>query len=185
MKKISLFLFLGFLTMIFISSCSNVLTYAQQLDNEQALIKAYINRDNNNFIITNSLPSDKKWMKDGKEIYYKSPSGLYFHLVDSGGSKTDTITLQKKNTVIPRFKQYELTANSDTTNNWSTVDYAYSPYEFVYLDMTQSCKGFQEAVGYMKRNNSQAKIIVPFLLGFDTNSSTTYGYTLTIKFLKQ
>ena len=178
MKKISFFLFLGFITMIFISSCSNTLTYAQQLDNEQALIKTYIKRNNIN--VLDVFPTDK-W---GPNDYVKTSSGLYFHLVDSGDVVNKSYILEPKNTVIPRFKQYELTENSDTINNWNTVDYAYSPYEFVYQNMAQSCKGFQEAVGYMKRNNSQAKIIVPFLMGFDTNSSTPYGYTLTIKFLK-
>ena len=181
MKNISLFLFLGFLTMIISSSCTSIKTYAQQLDDEQTLINAYIKR--NNFNVVTTLPTNNVWTKDGRDIYYKSTSGLYFHLVDHGDISILNDTLESKNTVIPRFKQYELTENSDTISNWSTADYPY-PDEFIYKDMTQSCKGFQEAVSYMKRNDSQAKLIVPFLLGFDSSNSTPYGYTLKMKFLK-
>jgi len=183
MKQLSIFLFLTFLVVLISTSCSNVKTFAQQLDDEQATIKAYVNRSGNNFIVLNSFPTDKKWMKDGRDIYVKTTSGIYFHLVDSGDMSIKADSLVAKNTVIPRYKQYNLTATSDTTSNWSTIDYPYPP-EFVYLDMTQSCKAFQEAVTYMKYNESQAKIIVPFLLGFDSSDSTPYGYTLKIKILK-
>ena len=180
MKKISLFLFLGFILSLVSTSCSNTKTFAQQLDDEQALINAYIKRNNINVVTT--MPTNNIWAKDGKDIYYKSTSGLYFHLVDSG-SRVDTATLQLKGTVIPRYKQYYLTLTPDTISNWSTIDYPYPP-EFVYGDMTQSSKAFQEAVWYMRKNGSQAKLIVPFLLGSDVNSSTPYAYILKIQVLK-
>lgn len=178
MKQISFFLFLSFLVVIISTSCSNVKTFAQQLDDEQATINAYIKRNNIN--VLSAFPSDKKW---GSNDYVKTGSGLYFHLVDSGNRSIKGDTLLAKNTVIPRYKQYDLTTTSDTISNWNTNDYPYPP-EFTYLDMTQSCKAFQEAVSYMKRNESQAKIIVPFLLGFDSSNPTPYCYTLKIQFLK-
>ena len=181
MKQLSIFLFLSFLVVIISTSCSSTKTFSQQLDDEQATINAYIKRNNINVLST--FPADKKWVKDGQDIYVKTGSGLYFHLVDQGDTLIKKDSLVAKNTVIPRFKQYYLTTASDTTSNWNTIDYPY-PSEFVYLDMTQSCKGFQEAVTYMKYNESQAKIIVPFLLGFDSTDSNPYGYTLKIKILK-
>jgi Domain of unknown function (DUF4827) len=181
MKQISIFLSLTFLVVLISSSCSNVKTFAQQLDDEQTTISAYVKR--NNITVLSSFPTDKKWVKDNKDIYVKTGSGLYFHLVDSGDRSIKADTLLPKNTVIPRYKQYDLAVSSDTISNWNTIDYPYPP-EFVYLDMTQSSKAFQEAVTYMKRNDSEAKIIVPFLLGFDSNSSNPYGFTLKIKILK-
>ena len=171
MKKISLFLFLGFLLTLASNSCTNTKTFAQELDDEQTLINAYVKRPSNNFIVLNSFPTDKKWLKDGRDIYVKTTSGLYFHLVDSG-SKTDTATLELRNIVTPRYKQYDLTANPDTVRNWNTIDNPHPP-QFIYGDMTQSCKAFQEAVSYMSRNESEAVIIVPFLLGFNSTANTT------------
>jgi hypothetical protein len=180
MKRISYLFFLIFIISLVSSSCSNTKTFAQQLDDEQTLISAYIKRNNINVLTT--FPADKKWKEND---YVKTGSGLYFHLVDSGGSKIDTTTLQLKNTVIPRYKQYALSLAADTTSYWTTIDFGYTP-DFVYGDLTQSCLAFQEAVSYMKRNDSQAKIIVPSEIGFtaDKNSVTPYGYTLKIRFQK-
>lgn len=179
MKRISYFFFLVFIISICSTSCSNTKTYAQQLDDEQALIKAYIKRNNIN--VLTSLPANKNWREND---YYKSGSGLYFHLVDSGKLATPGDTLKSKYTVVPRYKQYALALNSDTISYWNTIDFAF-PSDFIYEDYTQSCLGFQEAVKYMKRIDSEAKLIVPSSLGFSTdkNSVTPYGYTLKIKFL--
>lgn len=180
MKKISIFLFLGFLILLISSSCTNIKTYAQQLDDEQTLINAYIKR--NNIHVLSAFPDSAKHEVWGANDFVKTGSGLYFHLLDSG-DVTSKVLLELKNTVIPRYKQFELTANSDTVSNWNTIDYPY-PSEFTYGDLTQSCKGFQEAVSYMKRNESQAIIIVPFTMGFSSTSSTPYAYILKIKILK-
>jgi len=90
-----------------------------------------------------------------------------------------------KNTVVPRFMQYTLSAVADTISNWSTIDYPY-PSDFTYGDLTQSCKAFHEAASYMKRNDTEAKLIVPSSIGFSTelNSVTPMGYDLKIKFQK-
>ncbi|MEI6754482.1 MAG: DUF4827 family protein [Paludibacter sp.] len=178
MKKISLFLFLGFLLTLASNSCTNTKTFAQELDDEQTLINAFVKRNNLNIVST--YPVDSIWNKDGRDIYYKSTSGLYFHLVEKG----DTSKVELRNIVTPRYKQYDLTANPDTVRNWNTIDNPHPP-QFIYGDMTQSCKAFQEAVSYMSRNESEAVIIVPFLLGFNSTANTTpYAYILKIKILK-
>lgn len=180
MKRISYLLFLGFLTLLISTSCSNTRTYAQLLDDEQTLISAFVKR--NNIRVLTSFPADKKW---GPNDYVKTGSGLYFHLVDSGNRTVPGDTLMLKNTVVPRYKKYTLNVVSDTISDWSTIDYPY-PDIFVYGDMTQSSKAFQEAVTYMKRNDSEAKIIVPSTIGLnaDMMSVTPYGYDLKIKILR-
>lgn len=179
MKRFSLIFLAGLLLMgampIFYS-CSNTQTYAQQLDAEKTLIAAYIKR--NGIQLVDTLPAVNKWTD---KLYYHSTSGLYFHLVSPG----DTDTLVLKDLVVPRYIQYTLDVVADTVRNWSTIDYPF-PATFIYGDLSQSCKGFQEAVSYMKGNNSQAKLIVPSKLGFSTylNSVTPLGYDLKIQIQK-
>ena len=191
MKRISYLFFLIFLTSIVASSCSSTETYAQLLDDEQALIHGFIVR--NNILIVSTFPVDtpwvskgeNAWVKNGRDVYVLTSSGLYFHMINPGTSISKGDTLMLKNTVVPRFKQYSLGLPSDTISNWNTVDYPY-PSDFTYGDLTQSCKGFQEAVSYMKRNYSEAKIIVPSKIGFnaDMMSVTPYGYDLKILYQK-
>jgi hypothetical protein len=182
MKRISYLLFLGFIFSIIASSCSSTETYAQQLNDEQALIKAYIKR--NNIVVVSTFPTSLPWVKDGNDIYVKTSSGLYFHMINPG-DVTNMDTLKSKYTVVPRFKQYTLDVVSDTISNWNTIDFPY-PSSFTYLDLTQSCKGFHEAASYMKRNETEAKLIIPSSYGFTTymNSVTPMAYDLKIKFLK-
>jgi len=181
MKRISYLFFLIFLVSLFASSCSSTETYAQLLNDEQALIHGFIVR--NNIQLVSTFPADSIWTKNGKEIYAVTSTGLYFHMVNYGDSVKSNDTLILKNTVVPRFLQYTLGVPADTISNWTTVDYPY-PSDFVYGDATQSCKGFQEAVSYLKRNGSECKLIVPSKIGFnaDMMAVTPRGYDLKIKF---
>jgi len=184
MKRISYLFFLIFLASIFASSCSSTKTYSQLLNDEKDLMDGFIKR-NNILVVSGTPDKNTVWTNNkGQDIYMLTTSGLYFHMINSG----DTIpndTLEFRNTVVPRFKQYTLGVPSDTISNWTTIDFPY-PSDFIFGDMTQSCKGFQEAASYLKRNNSEAKIIVPSKLGFNTDmmSVTPYGYDLKIKFKK-
>ena len=182
MKRISYLFFLIFLVSVFASSCSNTKTYAQLLDEEKSLIDGYIKR--NNILVVTTFPTDTPWVKDGRDIYALTSSGLYFHMINPG-DLTSNDTLELKNTVVPRFKQYTLGVVSDTISNWSTIDYPY-PSDFVYGDLTQSCKAFQEAAFYLKRNNSEGKLIVPSKIGFNTDmmSVTPQGFDLKIQIQK-
>ena len=182
MKRISYLFFLIFLASIFASSCSSTKTYAQLLNEEQDLIDGFIKR--NNILVVSSFPTDTPWVKNGKEIYVLTTSGLYYHLVNPGDLSSKD-TLEYKNTVVPRFIQYTLGVPADSISNWTTIDFPY-PSDFTYGDLTQSCKAFQEAASYLKRNNSEAKLIVPSKLGFNTEmmSVTPLGYEYKIKFQK-
>lgn len=177
MKRISYLIFLTLLTCLIISSCSDTKTYAELLNSEKVLIANFVKRNNIN--VLKSFPADDAW---GPNDYVLTSSGLYFHLV-SPGTGTDTLALS--NVVVPRFKQYTLTEVSDTISNWTTIDYAY-PTDFVYGDYTKSCVAFHEAASHMKRNESEAKIIVPSKIGFNADmlTVTPYGYDLRIKIQK-
>jgi len=182
MKRISYLFFLIFLVSLFASSCSNTKTYAQLLNDEKSLIDGYIKR--NNILVVTTFPTDTPWVKNGRDIYVLTSTGLYFHMINPG-DLTSKDTLELKNTVVPRFKQYSLGIVSDTISNWSTIDYPY-PSDFTYGDLTMSCKAFQEAAFYLKRNNSEGKLIVPSKIGFNSDmmSVTPQGYDLNIKIKK-
>ena len=192
MKRIPLLILLAFVVSLIISSCSKDLTYAQELQIEKTAINNYIKRKGIKVIY--KFPKTFKEWNDSTVYYYNASTGLYFHLIDSGYLAYKGDTLEVKNKVVPRYKEYNLNAIADTTvNNWSTLEYP-RPNSFIYdnsyiisnpsyyLSSGLSCAGFQEAVSYMKRNGSMAEIIIPSKLGFYylNNDVTPYAYHLKI-----
>ena len=133
-----------------------------------------------NIKVLDTFPADNQFADNE---YVLTESGLYFQLVDEG-TGTDTVAYNDK--VIIRYKRWQLSAHSDTTSYWTTDESAY-PLTFQYgVSSDYSCEAWQEAVGYMKRNNSHAKLIVESKLGFsdDENSVTPYAYEIKIKIQK-
>ena len=181
MKRLSFLFLIAISTVILISSCSDSTTYAQQLKEEKAKISAFISRDTIN--VLSKFPADKKWKTND---YVLTSTGLYFHLVDSGDVSTKD-TVEIGDLVIPRYKEY--TMDDPTilhTSNWSTIDYP-RPNDFIYGSASTAYTGFQEAASYMKRNNSEARIIVPSKIGFyysDLTAATPYYYYIKIKVSK-
>jgi hypothetical protein len=174
---------LGLLVFLFTAySCSNDVTYAEQLKAEKELIKDYISR--NDIQVVTKMPTTFPWPDN---VYYKSSTGLYFRLVSQGDSlfDGDTIRVESGDLVVARYIQYTLETTPDTIFAWNTIDYSY-PVKFTYLDDfddTEVCAGWQEAVYFMKYMNAQAKLIVPSKIGFSTYSDevTPIGYDLQIK----
>jgi len=181
MRRFPILILSSFLISIAVSSCSDTVTYAEQLKAEKATIKAYLAQNGINVI--SKVPANNVW---GEKDYLLTSDGLYFHLVNPGDVKSKD-TVEVYNTVVPRYYEYTLNEPADTTiNNWSTIDYPY-PSSFIYGVSSQSCTGFQEAVSYMKRNNSIAKLIIPSKIGFYSTSTTSvvpYGYYLKIQIQK-
>lgn len=179
--------FLGFLLIILLFSAiliscnsSDDPTYAQQLKDEKELIADYIKR--NNIKVVTDKPTSFPW---GENVYYLTSTGMYIHLMSEGDITNTADTLVKNDLVIPRFYQYTLNTKSDTISNWNTIDYPF-PTTFNYLDYSQVCVGWHEAVGYMKRNNSRAKFILNSKLGFTPtgNEVIPYEYEMIIKIQK-
>lgn len=161
------------------TSCQENITYAEQLKTEQTVIADYLSRMGIEVVTT--LPTEYPWPEG---TYYKSKTGLYFHLVNQGDTSSSYF-LETGDKVVPRFIQYTLTEKPDTLFNWTTIDFPYTT-DFNYLDYTQVCYGWHEAASYMKYNNSEAKVIVYSKLGFSQyqNSVTPVGYDLKIRIQK-
>lgn len=177
MKRISNLLFVVFLGSLIFSSCSDTKTYAELLKDEKVLIADYIKNEKIN--VLHSFPADDAW---GANDYVLTSSGLYFHLVSPG---TGTDTLELNDVVVPRFVQYTLGEEPDSISNWNTIDFPY-PTKFHYGALTEVCAAWHEAAGYMKKNESEAKLIVPSKLGFNDYmmAVTPLAYDFKIKIRK-
>ena len=162
-----------------ISSCDDNVTFADELAAEQTLINGFIKR--NNITVVDKMPITFPWPD---KVFYKSNSGLYFRLT-AQGAVTSGDTIQSGDMVVARFLQYTLNEKADTLPNLSTLDFPY-PTTFNYMDYSQVCVGWHEAVGYMKRHNSEATIIVYSRIGFSqfNRPATPIGYDLKIKIQK-
>lgn len=171
--------------------CDQQSSYSDLRKQEDKLIENYIKRMGINVLET--LPAnDYVW---GEKDYYRVAGydDLYFHLEKRGDSirisnSGDTTRIDKVSggeTIIMRYKEYELTENADTTSNWTTNDSPY-PVEFKYDgygDRTISCTGWQVAVGLMGYPESVCKVIVPSKQGFSAavKAVKPYGYDLYMR----
>lgn len=175
--RVVLFLFL---TLLMVTACKDDgMTYAEELKAEKELIADFISRQNIQLVTV--MPS-YPWPEN---VYYKSKTGLYFRLTNPGDTASQD-SVEAGDLVVPRYLQYTLVQhNPDTIWKLNTLDSAY-PLKFVYKNTTQACLGWHEAVGYMKKNNSEAKIIVYSKLGFSqyADPATPIGYDIKIKIQK-
>ncbi|MEA4937071.1 MAG: DUF4827 family protein [Paludibacter sp.] len=178
-KIIRVVIFLFFILLITNACNDKDVTYAEELKAEKKLIADFISRQNIKVVTT--MPTGN-WPDN---VYYKSRTGLYFRLTNQGDVASQD-SVEAGDLVVPRFIQYELVANNpDTIFNMNTINSPY-PLSFVYLNTAQACLGWHEAVGYMKKNNSEAKIIVYSKLGFSqyADPATPIGYDIKIKIQK-
>lgn len=165
---------------VFFTSCIDEVTYGDQLKDEKNLIADFISRKNITVVETepNAVPYPEN-------VYYKTPSGLYINIFDAGDKTSDSLEVNDE--VIFRYIKYTLNAKADTSTYLTTID-SREPTSFYYYDFSQeqSCKGWHEAVSYMKYNNARAKIIVYSKLGFksDQEAVIPYGYDIYLKIRK-
>ena len=144
MKKIFIILFPVILITLFMS-CNKTKSYSELQDEEIATINNYIQQ--NNIQIVTTKPAENAW---GTNVYYKTTSGLYFHLVNVG-DKTDSLTINSE--VGYRFIEYALdAANTVRLKNWEPWDFP-DPILFTYGNtnsITTLGSGIYEAMGLIK-----------------------------------
>lgn len=171
------------MTVLILNACKDEgVTFAEELKAEKELIADFISRKG--IKVVSVMPTTFPWPEN---VYFKSRTGLYFRLTDQGDPITlDTLQVERGDLVVPRYIEYSLVAhNPDTISKMNTVDSAY-PDAFIYLNTVQACLGWHEAVGFMKRNNSAAKLIVYSKIGFPqfAKPATPRGYDISIKIQK-
>lgn len=185
MKFLLKVIFAFFLPSLIFVSCSNDKTYADQLKQEQKLIKSFIARQK--IKVVTKMPDTIPFPEN---VYYKTSSGLYIRLENQGDKyidgKLNPDSAETNDRISFRYIQYTLKNPADTAyyNNTAASQY---PASFYYNDLADKngCSGWQEAASYMKYNNAEAKIIVYSKLGFDNDENYVipYGYdiSMTIK----
>lgn len=180
MKQFTYLISLFFIVTLILTSCDDKKTYAELLKDERVTIADFIKR--NNIQVVSEFPTANAW---GENIYVKTTSGLYYRLINEGENSANADTVETNDMLAVRYIQYTLTEKSDSVFSWNTIDSPY-PTTFNYRDYSQSCAAWHEAVSYMKYNESEAIIIVPSKIGFQTNmiSVTPLAYRLRIQFQK-
>lgn len=176
MRKIFYFISIAIIITLVISSCNDT-TYATELKNEKELIQDFIDRQG--IKVIKEIPADSTTWKENE--YYLTADGLYINITNPGtGDKITTYDI-----VVPRYLQYTLYADADTVKNLTTVDNS-RPTTFIYGNDTKASTAFQEAVYYMKRNGSEAKLIIPSKINSNDfwDPATPMGYDFNIKILK-
>lgn len=175
--KSAIYIFFFSVSTLFLFSSCNDTTYAKELKVEQALIDAFVKRHDIKVIKT--LPADGVVWNENE--YFLTDDGLYIHLTKLG-DLNDGVTVEDNDIIVPRYIRYTLDVVADTVSNWTTIENP-DVVEFKYKDFTQSCTAFHEAVKIMKRNNSEALLIVPSKISFDDfwSPATPMGFKLKIK----
>ncbi len=171
-------LFILTIVLLALYSCgSDTVSYSELQDKEQKNIKEYIKR--NKIKIVKEMPQVDKWAEN---LYYKSESGLYFHLI----SKGDTTIQVKNNSIISiRFLLSKIDKNNTLLiRNWDPQDFS-TPEKLKISDLSYNPSfgiGVQEALRYMKNKQSEAIIIVESALNTNSykNSVTPVKYQLKI-----
>lgn len=181
MKLLKKIIFFAVATLLVFSACKDdSLTYTEELKIEQKKIKDFIAREG--IKVVTVMPTTFPWEE---KVFYKSKTGLYFRLISQGDFEEKGDSIIRGDFVSPRYIQYTLDVKADTTSFESTINYPYTR-DFKYLDLTQVCPAWHEAVGYMKYNNAKAQLIIPSKIGFPQFSrpATPIGYNIDIKVKK-
>ncbi len=158
-------------------SCSDRVSYAELQEREQDNIQNFI--DKNKIEVVRVMPKEDEWKEN---IYYKSETGLYYHLVQKGDKEiqaTDNSIVSIRY-VANKIDKY----NKEILRNWDAQDFIYP--EMIKIGDLSYNKGFgqgvNEALGYMKNYQSEAIILVESRLNTSSykNSVTPVRYRLKI-----
>jgi len=184
MKNLLWIILFGLILSIFFFSCrGDSRTYARQIDEERALIDDFIRRQG--IQVTNRMPSDDEFLAN-RNLFFRSSSGLLYRL-----ERASDPELSPQDTIIPGVRvfmsyiEYTLTERADTIDFRSPQ--AFPPFgnSFIFDERRPTAAApaaFIEAIGYMKRSGTKARLIVPHRIGFNPTLVRPLGYDLEIMF---
>ncbi len=150
-------LFFTFLFGLFLlsTSCDKTKTYAEMLKEEKDATNRFI--DQNRFVVVEDFPQGDF----GQNVYYKTPEGLYMHII----SKGTEVNLKTGDYVYIRFKGRLLFKDETTSTNsgdypWTFLynnPYSYSGDYFI-------CEGITIPLKYIG-DQGKVSLIIPSRLG--------------------
>ena len=183
MKNLLWIILFGLTLPVFFVSCGgDSRTYARQIDEERALIDDFIRRQG--IQVTSRMPSDSAFLAPGNEnLFFRSSSGLLYRLERPNSPPSPTDTIIRGVTVFMRYIEYTLTERSDTADFRSPQAFPFDNSHIFGNGPTPSTPAaFIEAIGYMKRSGTKARLIVPHRIGRNPTLVRPYGYDLEITF---
>ena len=181
MKRIlSVFVLVSLLAAV-VSSCDNSATYAAQLEDEMQSIKQYI--ADSSITVVNEVPTVVPW-PDG--VYYKTESGLYVHVLDTGVVVNKNLATNTP--VYVRYNEFDMKGKPHYSNMESSSD----PVELFYNNVSATasagdCLAWHEGLKYVG-DGGHIEMIVPASIGWpmytSTSSLTAMYYELRYTFWK-
>ena len=172
MKRVLPILILFVLLAASFTSCDNSMTYAEQLKDEKQSIKDYI--QTKNIQVVDTIPTVVPWPNG---VYFKTESGLYVRVLDTGDLVQTDIPENTFFTV--RYNEKYL----DGDDHFSNMNSSGDPIELIYgkVGSTSSyadCVAWHEGLDFVGKNG-HIEMIVPASIGwsvYTTTSSLTAMY---------
>jgi len=152
------------------AACKDQDTYAEQLANEKADIKAFMK--DRGYTVTSSYP-DTVPFPEG--LFYQTKSGLYIHVIDTGIRPSKVIA--DNTLILARFIELNMKGDTVYQNMQGTGD----PFELYYNNVQTSvtygdCAAWHEPLKYVA-DGGHVYIITPTKLGMPMYTSTTSTLT--------
>jgi len=173
MRKIHFYLLLIVGLFVTLYSCDNAKTPQEYLREEKKAVDRFISR--NDIKVLKEYPADGVFQENE---YFRTPDGLYIHVVDSGNGKRvrpHNSADSYRSTVLVRFDYYldvKSYVSGDTTKY--SLGYAYLPIEFKYGipgsygDL--ACNGWAVPLSYVGEE-AIVDLIIPSSLGASSHNS--------------
>jgi len=162
-------------------SCSDTETYAEQLATEKANISAFIK--SRGYTVTSTIPKVVPWPDS---VFYKTESGLYIHIVDTGTYVIDTIP--KNTPICVRYLEVDMDGDTTFSNMYSSAFPKVINYDNICSKTAYGdCLAWHEALDYVG-DNGHVLMIAPADLGMSyylkNSALTACFYELRFKFWK-
>ena len=167
MQRIHFYSLLIVTLFVTLYSCDNTKTPQEYLREEKKAMDRFISR--NDIKVLNEYPEDGVFQENE---YFRTPDGLYFHVVDSGNGKRVRPLVDN---VMVRFDHYldvKQYVSGDTTKY--KLSYAYFPIEFRYGIPGSygdfACNGWAVPLSYIGEE-AIIDILIPSSLGASSDNS--------------
>ena len=167
MQRIHFYLLLIVTLFVTLYSCDNTKTPQEYLREEKKAVDRFISR--NDIRVLREYPADGVFQENE---YFRTPDGLYIHVVDSGNGKRVRPMIDN---VMVRFDHYldvKKYVSGDTTKY--TLNYTGFPIEFRYgipgSYGSYACNGWAAPLTYVGEE-AVVNLIIPSALGASSDNS--------------
>ena len=168
MKNKLFFALLSVAALLMATACEKTKSYAEMVKEENEAIARFIEENDFKIVTTRpeKLPYDEK-------VYYKTPEGLYMHVISAGTSVVDFTSTTPDDNVFVRFKGRRLFKDSEDEINSATIfEFSYNnPYS--YYSSVVICQGIIIPLQkeYNLGDEAKVSLIIPSKLGAATEQS--------------